>query len=201
MQVVLNGFDRQWIDESFRASAIACEIESHFERLLDREGLRVRVWDADAPETEPIICHPIDYVNLSPGASLRLEVPLGFGQTANCNLCVLDGATPATGTAGRSSHTVVGAGMHASRFFVGGRRIAACGSIASFVRSSSHRWTIWSNPCVAGYIDVRGDRAGPLQPVITRDEFKNSAHRLAFRSPRLLPPRPSRLAPRLILNP
>ena len=184
-EVVLAGFDKQWVDESFHAAAVASEIESHFERLLDRRELRVRVWDDDAPDAAPLCCRPIDYQQLCPGASVKLDVDLGHGQTAQCNLCVLPstggGLAPKAGGASGTSADVGGfaAGMqaYASRFFVSGRRIASCGATSSFARGSANRWTIWSNPCVVGYIDVRGERGGPLQPVITRDEFKNTRHR------------------------
>ena len=43
---------------------------------------------------------------------------------------------------------------------------------------------IWSNP--SGYIDMRGaQEGGPLQPVITRDEFKKTQYRAAVEPPLL----------------
>ena len=71
-----------------------------------------------------------------------------------------------------------------ARFFAGGRRISACGATPSFVKESRNRWTVWANPQVVGYIDIRSNNkesrgAGPLQPVITRDEFKNTRGRKA----------------------
>jgi len=187
-EVVLSGFDKQWIDGTFGPAAVAREVESHFERLLDRAALSVRVWDADQPDATPRRCQPIDYSRLSPGASVKLAVDLGFGQTADCNLCVLPGAANAMQRDGDADSGGGDGGgfspeLHASRFFVSGRRIAPCGATASFARGSAQRWTLWSNPNVLGYIDMRGARdgarEGPLQPVITRDEFKNTRHRAA----------------------
>ena len=43
LQVLLAGFDSEWVDDSFSQAAVAREIESHFERLLDRGQLKVRV--------------------------------------------------------------------------------------------------------------------------------------------------------------
>eukprot|EP00900_Chrysochromulina_parva_P020111 jgi/Chrpa1/28100/Chrysochromulina_OHIO_Genome00004213-RA len=77
-EVVLSGFDKQWIDGTFGPAAVAREVESHFERLLDRAALSVRVWDADQPGATPRRCQPIDYSRLSPGASVKLVVDLGF---------------------------------------------------------------------------------------------------------------------------
>ena len=37
------GFDDQWLDNGFDPEDIAAEIECHFERLLSRGNLRVRV--------------------------------------------------------------------------------------------------------------------------------------------------------------
>ena len=36
---------------------------------------------------------------------------------------------------------------------------------------------MWAHPQVVGFIDIIGPRNGPLQPVITRDEFKNTRGR------------------------
>lgn len=172
-EITLSGFDGQWIDKSFSAHAIAREVESHFERLLDRSRLQVRVWDADAPgSAPPLVCQPVDYAALRPGASVRREVDLGGGQVALCNLCVLP-----SGTVNATAEPA--AGSRAPRFFVSGRRIADCAATASFVKTTANRWTVWSHPQVKGFIDIRGDRAGPLQPVITRDEFKNTRGRQA----------------------
>ena len=84
------------------------EIESHFERLLNRRRLHVHVWDADAPSSAPLVCHPIDYAALSPGASVRTEVELGGGQVAECNLCVL----PSGGRLGVDRDVEFAAEMH-----------------------------------------------------------------------------------------
>jgi len=92
-----------------------------------------------------------------------------------------DGAAPpaAASSADASSSRLASADANhfQARFFVGGRRIAACGGTPSFARQSVHRWTVWAHPQVVGFIDVVGSRTGPLQPVITRDEFKNTRGR------------------------
>lgn len=201
-EVLLEGFDPQWVDETFSVDAIAREVESHFERLLARRNLQIRIWDADvsgADEAEASMrrCSPVDYAALCPGASVRKDVELGGGQVAVCNLCVLPPSAPsaaarrnASGMAylGDESMTLdvtnrAGEGWQQpvsaapARFFVGGRRIATCGSTASFARLSANRWTVWGHPQVVGFIDIIGPRNGPLQPVITRDEFKNTRGR------------------------
>ena len=188
-EVVLANFDQQWVDDTFRADVVAREIESHFERLLDRGSLVVRVWDADEPsgELDPsLVCRPLDYAALSPGASVKVEVLLSGEQLAECNLCVLPvssalsrAADDSSGPDGASRGGVGPSADRSARFFASGRRIAGCGSTSSFAKLSSNRWTVWSHPQVVGYIDIRGARDGPLQPVITRDEFKNTRGRTA----------------------
>ena len=168
--------------------------------LLDRARLRVRVIDDDvAGESVERTCRPLDYASLSPGASVKRTIDLGGGQTALCNLCVLSSSAPASppqATASTGPPTAAaappgtapsarlaarhgarselgGTDQRGARFFAGGRRIKACGATPSFARHSTNRWTVWSHPQVVGYIDIVGTRSGPLQPVITRDEFKN----------------------------
>jgi len=60
---------------------------------------------------------------------------------------------------------------------VKGRRIGEVASVNSFAKASKHRWDVWSHPQLVGYIDVNGEDDGPLQPMITRDEFKNTRGR------------------------
>lgn len=105
--MLLEGFDPQWIDDTFRVGAIAREVESHFERLLARRQLQIRVWDADQPLEEGggaaassvRVCTPVDYAALCPGASVSKEVELGGGQVAVCNLCVLPASRVKAGAA------------------------------------------------------------------------------------------------------
>ena len=196
-EVLLQGFDAQWIDNTFQPSAVALEIESHFERLLDRPGLTVRVHDDDLAHCttavhegedgevmaeveeacEVRLCKPVDYSLLgAPGASVKKEIDLGGGQMAQCNLCVMPAGSAAAAAAANNGalsppvDDIVNGGMDSrgARFFVTGRRIAACGSTPSFAKQSSNRWTVWGHPQVVGYIDILGTRNGPLQPVITR---------------------------------
>ena len=200
-EVLLEGFDPQWVDESFSVGAIAREIESHFERLLARENLQIRVWDDDAtgsatgaevdPSAEASMmrqCQPVDYAALCPGASVNQEVELGGGQVAVCNLCVLPLASARRPRASAAAGTTTAEAAEGelppmdgeaspARFFVGGRRIATCAATPSFARLSANRWTVWAHPQVVGFIDILGPRNGPLQPVITRDEFKNTRGR------------------------
>ena len=165
------GLPAHRVDASFHVEPIASEIESHFERLLDRGNLTVRVRGDDELAVDRL-CQPVDYAALCPGASVRKSVDLGGGQEAECNLCVLP-----TATALQSEQSITPGEQRSARFFASGRRIKSCGSTPSFAQQSENRWTIWSHPQVVGFIDVRGSRSGPLQPVITRDEFKNTRGR------------------------
>jgi hypothetical protein len=126
-----------------------------------------------------VTCAPVDYASIAPGASVKQVIELGGGQRAECNLCVLPTLPRNTTHAPGGGGGVSGPNSRAARFFVNGRRIASCGGTPSFAKLSPNRWTVWSHPQVVGYIDVVGHKGGPLQPVITRDEFKNKRGRTA----------------------
>lgn len=87
--------------------------------------------------------------------------PSSWGrQVAHINLCVLPAGAPRTRPAGLRPEPAVseggadvcvsvgGAEGRPARFFVSGRRIAACGATPSFARQSANRWTLWSHPQV-----------------------------------------------------
>lgn len=166
-QIVLKDFAEQWAtEEALSPSVIQAEIEAHFERLLARQNLTVTV--SDNSSWIKRVCKPLVYEAFSAEVIVQDLVALGGGQRAQVLLAVANQTAAAT--------------MSPARFFAKGRRIGEIASIGSFVKDSAHRWDVWTHPQLVGFIDVIGDDAGPLQPMITRDEFKNTRlRRKAYR--------------------
>jgi hypothetical protein len=63
-----------------------------------------------------------------------------------------------------------------ARFFALGRRINDVSAVASFMKCSAYKHQLWAHPQLIGYIDV----ADVVDPVITRDEFKQTKSRQAL---------------------
>ena len=169
--VLLSDFDEQWVDSTFEVDAMAAEIESHFERLLGRGNLRVRVRCAATGEERA--CRPFDYADPALDAAAHVERVFTVatpGASAD--------AVPQTV---RLSLAVVRTEVNdrQPRFFVNGRRVSAVCATRSFTGVSAKRWTVWAHPLLVGYIDVDSPPGAPLQPVITRDEFKRTRGRRA----------------------
>jgi len=162
--IVLSDFDSVWKsgDNELSADAIAEEIEMHFERLLSRGDLKVTVTSSDTGEQR--LCKPVAYVDPDLDVVINGTIDLGGGQVAQTLLAV--------GDLGKADEI-----KRPARFFVKGRRIGKTAEIRSFFTGSRHRWTVWNNPQVMGYMDVIGCDNGPLRPVITRDEFKRAEGR------------------------
>lgn len=171
-EVVLEDFDEQWVDDTFEMNAMAAEIESHFERLLGRGNLRVRVRCANTGEEH--LCRPFDYADPALDTAAVVEKVFTVSspgaevlQTVRLSLAVVR-----TEVADRQP-----------RFFVNGRRVSAVCTTRSFTSVSNRRWTVWAHPLVVGYIDMDSPQGAALQPVITRDDFKRTrGRRTAFES-------------------
>jgi hypothetical protein len=157
--VAMDGFDSDWAsgDNALSVRMFAEEIEMHFERLLSRGNLEVAVVSGATGKRR--VCNPVVYDGDDTVVVLNRTIDLGGGQMAQTMLVVgsLDTAEEM---------------RRPARFFVKGRRIGKTSDIRSFFSGSKNRWKVWSNPQVMGYIDVLGVDGGPIQPVITRDEFK-----------------------------
>jgi len=168
-EVSLQNFDDQWANrDSFSPGTIAAEIEAHFERLLSRGNLAVSVRSISAnpaEEGELLLCRPLDYAAKGAQVVVNEVVELGGGQRAEILL-------------GVAANRLVAAWQRPARFFAKGRRIGNMANINSFARGSARRWDVWAHPQLVGYIDVLGEDEGPLRPMITRDEFKNTKGRV-----------------------
>jgi len=161
-EVTLEAVDVDW-GRDLTAESLAQEIEHHFERLLTRPNLEVRVRafgqeggdDYHTEISNEIICAPFDYGTIK-GAAFEASCSLDDGSSVNLHLKVADREYE---------------GQRA-RVFLLGRRINEIGNIFSFVRKSKYKQQLWSHPQLLGYIEVEG-----IEPVITRDEFKRNAAR------------------------
>lgn len=74
-KILLDGFDPAWF-RGLTLRSIALEIERHFETLLQRKNLTVRVTHASG--SQPVVehvCQPFDYERL-PGIRLKSIVPV-----------------------------------------------------------------------------------------------------------------------------
>jgi len=147
-------------DDDLSVKGCADEIENHFERILSRGNLEVLVTGPSGEMQH--LCQPQQYADNETTVVVDASFPLGDGQTAKVMLAV-------------SSMRRANAVGRPARFFVKGRRIARVTDIRTFFMASTNRWEVWNQPQLLGYIDVVGDDGGPLQPMITRDEFKQTA--------------------------
>eukprot|EP00300_Choanocystis_sp_HF-7_P004901 c13770_g1_i1.p1 GENE.c13770_g1_i1~~c13770_g1_i1.p1 ORF type:complete len:471 (-),score=118.74 c13770_g1_i1:656-2032(-) len=152
-EITLTGFEPSWLD-GLSGHKIATEIEMHFDRLLSRRNLSIRV-------REPLVgvdhtCAGFDYASL-PGQDISSKVAVD-GSDIEVFLKVLP--------ADRSDTRPV-------MVFSNGRRVSTLAQLQSFMRWSANRTYVWSHPSLVGFIEV----GNALDPVITRDDFKRTKAR------------------------
>ncbi|GAB5360168.1 hypothetical protein AAMO2058_000604400 [Amorphochlora amoebiformis] len=155
-EVVLDGIDPAW-SVNYNAQDVADEIEHHFERLLSRPGISIQVREFECEEdvegnipVKTFKCKAFDYDEVE-GSDFVME-----SDKLKLHLKV-------------SKKELEG---QRARVFLLGRRINEIGQIQSFIRKSKHKQQLWSHPQLLGYVEVEG-----IEPVITRDEFKNNKAR------------------------
>lgn len=159
--VRLENIDFEWFRGN-TAEKIAMDIESHFERILARPNLCIRVSDVD--KAFSLQCNPFNYDALETSFEVQKNLKLPNG-TIEINLKVLKS----------QGNEIVGYGRERrrARIFCLGREIAEIGRIDSFMRLSKYRQSLWGHPQLVGYIEVNN----ALDPVITRDEFPVNKNR------------------------
>ena len=172
-KVLLEGIDPQWAD-GLTSETMASEVEHHFERLLTRPGLSVSVREfrKSGPEDEPelvktVVCTPFDYDSIE-GADFSREIILDDDEGE-----ASPGGDPARFNIRLKVAEREYEGQRARAFLLG-RRIADIGNIQSFIKASQYKAQLWSHPQLLGYIEIDG---AAVQPVITRDEFKQNEAR------------------------
>jgi hypothetical protein len=156
----LEGFTKQAFQE-LSVKTLKTEIENHFELLLRRNNLVVKIIDNNKSEH---ICKAFDYSKY-PGEtftrkidSLQLTKSRKYKTTETVN-------TPNE----VEIFLKISKGRELNRrpvFVIKGRRIIEVADVKAFRTYSKS--SIWSHPNVTGYIDV----TGVLEPTIARNEFK-----------------------------
>ncbi|MFH1546421.1 MAG: hypothetical protein ABIE14_03525, partial [Patescibacteria group bacterium] len=161
-KVVLSEFDKSmW--KQIDTGEIQNEIEKHFELLLARKNLQIKLISQNGEE---YICKPFDYnqyegeeyreslkeLHFIKGRKYPKKVKLIVPKPINIFLKV---------TKGKAINKP-------PVFMVKGRRIAEVKDIKQF--KSKHKPDIWGHPNMTGYIDL----SDYLEPTIARNDFKNN---------------------------
>jgi len=158
-KVVLSDFDKDWWLE-VNIESIKNEIENHFEGLLTRANLEVRLHQAQEKKK----CCSLDYRRLS-GKGIDKEVTgigidadksskITFGLPIKIYLKVTDQILP-------NKRPI---------FLNKGRRIEEIKNIKSFMNKSKYRTSLWGHSNLTGYIEVNDN----IEPTIERNEFKKN---------------------------
>jgi signal transduction histidine kinase len=153
--VKVSKFEREWFS-SVSVDSIRQEIERHFERLLDRPNLFIRVNETDKTSQN---CKPFDYRAIE-GVEIQRRLDLIYqDETFPIELYLKIATDPQPG--------------HHASFFARGRRVAAVAEIKSFRRKSKYATSLWSHPNLIGYLEL-GEM---VQPILNRDDFVRTKRR------------------------
>jgi len=159
----LEGFSKQSIKE-LNPKTLKKEIENHFELILNRKNISVKIIVRDGKE---YLCQPFNYDKYD----------------GDCYNKILDSLEKFKSKKFKSKEKIllkqhkveiflkVSKGRILDRkpvFVVKGRRIAEVSDVKAFRTTS--KGSIWSHPNVTGYVDV----TGVLEPKISRDDFRPS---------------------------
>ncbi|MBU1956551.1 ATP-binding protein, partial [Patescibacteria group bacterium] len=162
-KVILSGFEKNmWKQINF--DEIKNEIEKHFELLLARKNLQIKL--IDERSNKEYICQPFDYTQYegelyqdeltdlcyTRGRKYPEEIKLTIAKPIHIFLKVIKGRTI----------------NKPPVFIVKGRRIAEIKDIKQF--RSKHKGDIWGHPNMTGFIDL----SDYLEPTIARNDFKNN---------------------------
>ncbi|MFO7846794.1 MAG: ATP-binding protein [Balneolaceae bacterium] len=161
-KVTLFKFDKEWwIDVN--SKTLKEEIQNHFEGILTRSDLSIRIHDAG----KLVKCRPMDYKSLSGFAIEReiseleledkLKSKIKYAAPLKIYLKVTDQIIP-------NKRPI---------FLNKGRRIDEVQSIKSFMNKSKYRIALWGHNNLTGYIEVNGN----IEPTIERNEFKRNNDR------------------------
>jgi hypothetical protein len=167
-KICLCDFDKNsW--KQIDVNELKTEIEKHFELMLARQNLTVKLVGADGKEQ---ICLPFNYnefdgevyeehlkqLTIAKGRRVRHEAIQTLRKPIHLFIKVTKGKT-----------------INKNPVFVAkGRRIGEVKDIRSF--KSNHKSDLWGHPNVTGYIDL----SDFLEPTIARNDFKNTDQSRAF---------------------
>lgn len=156
----LEGFTKQAFQE-LNVKSLKTEIENHFELLLKRKNMVVKIIDNNKNEH---ICKGFNY-NKYPGEIYSKKIDsLQLTKSRKYKTAVTV-STPKE----VEIFLKISKGRELNRkpvFVIKGRRIVEIADVKAFRTNSKS--SIWSHPNVTGYIDV----TGVLEPTIARNEFK-----------------------------
>jgi len=156
----LEGFTKQAFQE-LNVKSLKTEIENHFELLLKRKNMVVKIIDNNKNEhickgfnynkyAGEIYSKKIDSLQLTKSKKYKTKVAINTPKEVEIFLKI---------SKGRELN-------RKPVFVIKGRRIVEIADVKAFRTNSKS--SIWSHPNVTGYIDV----TGVLEPTIARNEFK-----------------------------
>jgi len=161
-EIRLTGFDKSaW--KQISIPILKEEIQKHFELLLGRKNLEIRIIDQQGKVAK---CLPFEY------GKLNGEI---YEENINSLKTTKGRKYPKNYTTIFENPIKVYLKLTANRiinknpvFIIKGRRIAEIKEIRSF--RSNHKSDIWSHPNLTGYVDL----GGHLEPTIARNDFLNN---------------------------
>jgi len=152
--------DRAYRFASMTALSLCSDIESHFEVLLqDLTKAKVIVSQHSKnkkKKTLTVECSSFDYEECG-GQQFQGSIDMSSGSKVDYDIRVFPGSLP----------------KKRVRFFKNGRRIGQVSSVQSFMECSELKAKLWDHPSIVGFIEVNQ----VLNPVLTRDEFVQTASR------------------------
>lgn len=153
--VTVRKFERDWFS-AVSVESIKQEIERHFERLLNRPGLYIRVGEVGKT---PRICQAFDYSAVA-GLEIQQSLELTYqGERYPIEIYLKVASEPLP--------------ERNASFFARGRRVAPVSEIKSYMRRSNYAASLWNHPNLAGYLEV-GEM---VQPILNRDDFVRTKRR------------------------
>jgi hypothetical protein len=161
-KIILSNFDKgMW--KNIDIELIKKEVEKHFELLLTRKNLKIKIINNGAE----YICKQFDY-SLFEGDVLdekinQLNIKSGRKKDASETLNISNNPI--------RIFLKITKGKNIDKlpvFIIKGRRISEIKDMKSF--KSNHKGDIWGHPNLTGYIDL----GGILEPTIARNDFKNN---------------------------
>jgi len=158
--VSLSNFDREWWRD-INPQDLKSEIEKHFEQLLGRQNLEVKI----LYDNEEIICQPFNY-----------DSELGIPFEKEISKIVESGNVIVTLPQPIKVYLKVTKNIIPNKrpvFINKGRRIEEIQGIKSFRSRSKYKTSVWGHNNLTGYIDV----SGQLNPTIARDDFDRDKRR------------------------
>ena len=158
----LSAFDRG-IWKSINGDDLQKEVEKHFELILSRKNLEIKIIDAQGAE---LVCKPFDYseyegevyedhithFDIEKGGRYKVKQTIRPAKPISIFLKITKGVVP----------------NKPPVFISKGRRICEIKDVKSF--RSKHKSDIWGHANVTGYIDLQD----MLGPTIARTDFKNN---------------------------